>query len=303
MTNITKDERIKWIGASEVASVFGLSPYATPFELWHQKAGRLAPPDLDDAERVQAGQFLEPAIAAWAAEKFDLHIRKVNRYIESPVVAQFGSSLDYETVKGRNPVEIKNVDFLVFRDEWEAEGDTITRAPAHIALQQQSQIACTRKPLSHLIVCVSGNTLYRMETPAHAPTIARINAGVTDFWRSIREGNPPDPNFGADYETLRILHNKSGGGELDLSHDNRIAELIAEYDEARTIKLSAEKRVKAAHAEILSKISDADFIKANGGHIKSTDVAGSVTPAGWQPEKVRSGYRKLTIKQTQEKAA
>ena len=72
MTNIPVSERKHWIGASESAALFGVSPYTTKFELWHQKVGNIAPPDLDDVERIMAGQYLEPSIAAWAGAKWGM---------------------------------------------------------------------------------------------------------------------------------------------------------------------------------------------------------------------------------------
>ena len=40
MTNITVSERKNWLGASETSALFGVSPYTTKFDLWHQKVGK-----------------------------------------------------------------------------------------------------------------------------------------------------------------------------------------------------------------------------------------------------------------------
>ena len=49
MTNIPVSERKNFVGASESAALFGLSPYTTLFELWHQKVGNIPSPVLSSA--------------------------------------------------------------------------------------------------------------------------------------------------------------------------------------------------------------------------------------------------------------
>jgi predicted phage-related endonuclease len=56
------DLRRRHIGSSEVAALFGLDERRTLFELWHQKAGHIPEPDVEDDERVFWGTVLEPAI-------------------------------------------------------------------------------------------------------------------------------------------------------------------------------------------------------------------------------------------------
>jgi len=99
MTNIPRSERAKWIGASESAALFGISPYVTKFELWHLKAGTIPPHDLDRVERVQAGQFLEPSIAEWASHKWHWPLRNVAEYTPHPRIPGMGASLDFATLE------------------------------------------------------------------------------------------------------------------------------------------------------------------------------------------------------------
>ena len=63
-------ERARDITSTDVAALFGVSPYLTRFELWHRKHGtpEAAPEELDDVERVRWGQRLQDAIARGAGE-------------------------------------------------------------------------------------------------------------------------------------------------------------------------------------------------------------------------------------------
>lgn len=297
MSNIPLSERAKWVGGSESAALFGLSPYTTRFELWHQKAGNIEPHDLGGDSRVNAGKFLEPSIANWANHEWHWPIINVEEYYRHLQVARMGCSLDFQTVDGLEPVEIKNVDNLIFRDgPWETEGDTILQAPIYFLIQVQHEIACSPLAPSRgwLVVCVGGNRLFRMEVPRHEVTIQRIEREVSDFWASIEANEPPAPDFEADADTIRLLY----GGErefIDLRQNARAVELCEEYREAHEIEKAATKRKKTALAEIQTMMADArmalvgDSYKVTASQIKEATI-------------VRKPYWRWNISKPKEKA-
>ena len=57
------------IGGSDVAAVFGLSPWTTPLELWMIKKGKMKPPLKDNPDQLEMGHFLEPIAAHFYAKK------------------------------------------------------------------------------------------------------------------------------------------------------------------------------------------------------------------------------------------
>ena len=71
---LTFNDRAEWltarkdgIGASEVATVVGLNPWETPYQLWRRKVGLDAPKQENFA--MKAGHYLEDAVAQfWADE-------------------------------------------------------------------------------------------------------------------------------------------------------------------------------------------------------------------------------------------
>lgn len=297
MTAIPLSERQHWVGASESAALLGVSPFSTPFTLWHEKAGNIPREDLGDNERVQAGRFLEPAIAAWAGEKWtDWQPRKVERYLEHPTVPQMGASLDFEDAHWSGdqapPIEIKNVDFLVFRDHWNAEGDVITDAPVHYLLQVQHQLACRPgAPHGWLLACVAGNRLYRMKIERHPGAIARLEAAVAAFWQSVRDNKPPKPDFAADGGTIAGLYATGNGEILDLTDNNRLPDLCAAYTAAKAQEKAGKTDADTALAEIKMIVGDAAGALASGYLVKAVDVA-----AGEVPAHTRNGYRRWTVK-------
>ncbi len=51
------------VGGSDVAAIFGVSPWVTPKELWLIKKGRLKPPPKDNPLQLELGHLLEPVVA------------------------------------------------------------------------------------------------------------------------------------------------------------------------------------------------------------------------------------------------
>ncbi len=289
MTNIAVSERKNWIGASESAALFGLSPYTSLFELWHQKVGNIPSPDLSTDERVNAGQFMEPSIAAWAAHKWGWPIVNIKDYRQSASVNHMGCSLDFETVDGHEPVEIKNVDNLIFRDgDWESEGDTILDAPMHILLQVQHQLACAPGLVPErgwLIVCVGGNKLYRMEVPRHDTMIGRIESEVREFWDSVAANEEPEPNFEMDASAINLLYHGTGVEFADLRGNDRARELCAAYLAGLEVEKGGKATKSVALAELKMMMRDArgalidDGYKITASHLKEQTT---VRKAHWR---------------------
>ena len=57
------------IGGSDVAAIFGVSPWTTPLELWMIKKGRMKPKPKDNADQLEMGHLLEPIAAHWYGKK------------------------------------------------------------------------------------------------------------------------------------------------------------------------------------------------------------------------------------------
>ena len=62
------------VGGSDVAAIFGVSPWTTPLELWNIKKGRMKPPKKANADQLQMGHLLEPIAAYWYAHKSGNHV-------------------------------------------------------------------------------------------------------------------------------------------------------------------------------------------------------------------------------------
>lgn len=57
------------VGGSDVAAIFGVSPWVTPLELWKIKKGQMKPADKLNPLQLEMGHLLEPIAAHFYAKK------------------------------------------------------------------------------------------------------------------------------------------------------------------------------------------------------------------------------------------
>jgi putative phage-type endonuclease len=261
--------RAQHVGASEVAALFGLSPYLTRFTLWHRKAGNVATPE-PDGERLKWGNRLEAAIAQGIAEDQGWTIRKVRRYLTHPSVAKMGASLDYEVFNhpdGPGCFEIKNVDRLIFLNQFEAPEGGELQAPIHIELQLQHQLSVTGRAWGAIGLLVGGNEAHVIIRKRHEPTIARIEAAVRDFWESIERGEAPNLEDASDLPTLAELFSGSGAVELESEEFEAACE---EYQRAKLGEKAAEGYTAEAKARLIALLDEAGAEVAAGNGFKAS---------------------------------
>ena len=134
-------ERAKDVTSTEVSALFGLSPYKTEFELFHEKRDN-AIVAIPENERMKWGNRLESIIAHSAAEDYGWEIAKLNVYMRKPEY-RMGSSFDFEILSssdGPGILEIKNVDGIQYAKNWIDDGQGNIEAPNHIEMQIQHQM-------------------------------------------------------------------------------------------------------------------------------------------------------------------
>src|SRR5690242_20123452 len=140
------EARRNGLGASEVAAVFGLDKYTSPFDLWLQKKGE-APERVGDSPQARRGRFAEAGIADEYAEVTgDVLVRVPTvKHPDLPILFASADRMAVEAkVDGaqrefwRYPVEIKNRGGFP-RGFGESGTDQV---PDAIAVQVHVQMAC-----------------------------------------------------------------------------------------------------------------------------------------------------------------
>lgn len=250
------DARRLRIGASEMAAVLGLSPWQSPYSLWHLKAGQVAPDP--DNPYTEWGRRLEPVVAA----KF--------RENHPELVASPSQGDAY--AHANRPWQAASPDVL-FADTF-CEVKTAARADAWqngIPVYYRVQCLQTMDVLGfdhcYLAALISGST-YReyelvLDDDARADLAIMRTAGQ-QFIDSLLAGTPPDIDGSyATYQTLRRLHPDI---ELDVEHEvtRDVAEAFCDANQALA---EAERIQRRARADVARHMKRAQYATCDGVRI------------------------------------
>jgi len=292
--------RTKDLTSTDVAALFGLSPYKTAFELFHEKRdGQVV--KLKPNERMKWGNRFESAIAHGVAEDNDWIVQPLKAYMRDPDL-RLGSSFDFQITSlehGPCILEIKNVDSLQYKRKWKDDGAGSIEAPEHIELQVQHQMLVSGFGACALVAMVGGNSpkvTFRKYDPEIGKAIKRKAAA---FWASIAANEPPSADYIRDADLIAQIYSQSNEGEIfDANNDENVASLVAKYQHATNERDCYDVLATSYKAQILERITTAEKIvgpfgsittsrtKDSAGKLITADMVGTTTGA-------RSGYRQF----------
>ncbi len=249
------------VTSTESACLFGESPYMTHFDLWHRKRSGVVP-EFKTNDRMKWGNRLESAIAYGIAEEQGWEVKPMKEYFRNPNL-RMGSSFDFVITNLGEPVhlEIKNVDYLAFRDGWLEHEDGSIEAPTHIELQVQHQMAVSGFNRAFIGAFIAGNRGVVIERMRDEEVIAAIKARVAAFWKTVDEGLEPDPVMPEDAEVMIRLNQYAKPGKvLSADGDETLADLLQQYKTAATTEANAKEDKDVAKAKIFKHIGDAEKV-------------------------------------------
>lgn len=278
--------RAKDITSTEISVLFGISPYMTPYELWHRKkAGTVD--GIEPNDRMKWGTRLQNTIGNGIAEDNGWTIRAIKEYMRVPRL-RIGSSFDFFVDEPFMAIlEIKNVDGLAFKQGWIVDDENI-EAPVHIELQVQHQLLVTGMKKAYIGAFVGGNKPYLIERVPDDSIHKEIIQKVGAFWKSIEANEPPPPDFQRDAKFISKINQVAQPGKtIDASH--RIEVLANDYRQAAEKEKDFNRQKETIKAEIITLIGDAERIKGE----KFSIHAGVVGPA--HVEYDREGYRNFKV--------
>lgn len=310
---ITPQDREHWlrlrtqdVTSTEASALFYLSPYATAFELWHQKKdGQII--TIEQTERMEMGLALEPAIVAVFSKRYGVKVRALNKYIRLPDV-RMGSSFDYEVVGVRDDwegsdttfrdlytsmgpgiLEAKNVDWFVHRNSWDNDDQPV---PTHIEIQVQHQLEVMQtRDWAVITPLIGGNQLLALPVLRDIDFGAGIRDRCVEFWASIEAGTAPAPVMPDDADALIAMYSHAEPGKLaDLRGNTELVGLLQEYQFAGELAKQADLQKRTARARALELMGDAEKALADGYKI----AAGLVAPTEIKAY-TRAGYRTFRV--------
>ena len=303
-------ERTKDVTSTEVSALYGLSPYTTEFELFHQKRDGIVI-RIPENDRMKWGKRLEAPIAHGVAEDMGWNIAKLDVYMRD-VEARIGSSFDFEIKSrsdGRGILEIKNVAELQYKRKWIDDGNGNIEAPEHIEMQIQHQMEVSGYEWCALVVLVGGNSpkvVYRQRDREIGADIRRT---VDGFWKRVADDNPPSADYTRDAEFIGQLYSQVRTGEVfDATGDAEIARLVQQYQDAARVASEVTALKDAYKAQLIERIGTAEKVIGAWGSIncsRTNDSLGTLITPDMVGQSIggRKGYRQFRINLKKEQAA
>lgn len=187
-------------------------------------------------------------------------------------------------------LEIKNVDFLQFRDTWTKHEDGSLEAPAHIEIQIQHQMLVSGRKFAWIGALIGGNDIKLIRREADQEIQFEIIARVKDFWSSILENREPTPDFAKDAEILSKIYGYAEPGKTLKTDSPDLLSLAEQYTIAGKQATQYEEAKKAIKAQILSLIQDIEKVEH-----PAFSISAKTTPPTFIEAHERAGFRNFRI--------
>ena len=268
------ENRLLDVTSTEVSALFGLNPYLSKFELYHQKKDKVVV-NIDN-ERMAWGRRLEDSIALEFADRNKFKVEQFDVYMRNPET-RMGSSFDYKIVSEEEPMilEIKNVDALAYRKNWIEHDEYNIEPPEHIALQLQHQLEITGYNVGYIVALVGGNTMKVVKSKRDPEIGKLLTQKVKNFWEKIQTNTEPNPDYTKDAQyIMKNLCNQADASTI-LNADPEMDQLIADYIAVNAEYKSLNTTRDAIKAQILSMSQNASKIISKHGTISCAMSKGS----------------------------
>lgn len=185
LTEAQLADRRNHLGASDIAVLAGVSPYATPFELYLEKIGELDPDARrTDAERdrLERGHRLEDVALDWHAEIEGLSIERIRRDIIHPRLPFIVVHPDARVKPWRETKRLL---------EAKTSGRKWDEVPQHVEAQVQAQMAATGADVVDIVVLGFDGPPATIEVPRNDELIGALEDLATTFWDRVQRRDPP----------------------------------------------------------------------------------------------------------------
>jgi predicted phage-related endonuclease len=302
--------RHKYVSSTDSPSLFDVG-YNTRLGLYYSKLEE-QPTSFEGTERMEMGIALERAIATYIARKFGVMVRAFNAYAARN--SRMGASFDFQifgedvNVKdveddslrimyrefGVGVLEIKNVDYFIFKQEWVQDNGTGSyEAPAHIEIQVQHQLHCCERNWAAIGVCVGGNRLEVLIRKRDEHIGTTIEKRVMLFWDWIDKKTPPPEKMPDDWELLKKVYSHAEPDNvLDASGKPEVIRLMKVYATAAKKIKELDEQKKAAQADLLKIIGTASKVVTPVGTIS----CGVISKEAYTVEPVSYRSWRVTMK-------
>ena len=285
------EERRRYVGASEVASILGLNPYQTPFEVWAVKTGQMEPFKGNEVTRL--GNVFEPVIIDEAERELGPIARTCTYAREGSIVR---AELDGQVVSSGEPVEAKTAGLMSGRvgPDWGDDGlvTEVGQIPEHYYVQVQAQLYVSSRELAHLFALLPGRGFVHYQIEAEEKVQKGIMDSVDDWWqRHVVGDEVPDITVATPSKAVLDRLHRDPHDVADLGDD--VDGWFNELQLAKSYKSDADRAVKDLNAKIIAALGNCEIgVTPNGRRVTYKETARK----GY--EVADTTYRTLRIKES-----
>lgn len=281
------EDRRLGVGASEIAVLFGLSPWSTVKDMWREKVFGC---DFDSgSELFHFGHEMEPLIASEFALRTGETVDHPSEMIIIGEKPHYRASLDRVVLQNGKPVaalELKNLNDGRF-GEYRVGGPSIG-----YLLQLQYQMMCAGLDYGYLAVLFGGQRFAAWQVNASPTVQAEIAKRVDEFWMYVEQKVEPPDSLGIrqvskglgttleltepeweskmqQLERLRIQSTKIKK-ESDILKQ-QIKENLGDYQSAKAGSMTASVSVSSRKSVDMTKLK-ADHPQLVSQYTKETEV-------------------------------
>lgn len=246
--------------ASKVAAMLGLSPYESPFQLWHRMRGTL--PWEADNDLLRRGHYLEPAIRQWFRDQHpELVVERTGTWTntERPWQVASPDGIVHRRNIDRTPAAVFEAKTANNDWEWGEPGsDEVPPGYRAQALWQMDTLGLPRCYFGVLTPYMEFRQ-YLVEYDAEDATWVREQ--VQAFMASLLDDDaePDVDETEHTYAALRKLHPDIDGTQIELS-----PAVAVEYLHAVRSKKHADAQLVKARNEVAREMGNAQRATFSG---------------------------------------
>jgi len=251
-------ERRKSIGASEVAVIFGESPFMTPLRLWAQKTGREGP--TEETEAMRMGHLLEPIIAQRLQEESG-HVLAdpgdftIYRHPDTPWLhATPDRMCDPD---GQAQLKAPGAHF---KADWESG------APLHVEIQVQAEMHSTMRNWSDIAALVGGQEFRWCTVSRNQEFIDGMIERCEEFLKLVQSDTPPEATA-KDTSFIAKLYPEHAKGMIiePEAVDEGFFRHVQEYDTLKEEVKHAQSALDYHEAKIKMFMGEAEILNLPDG--------------------------------------
>ena len=180
----TPQERMSYIGGSDIAAIMSQSRWKTPYRLWAEKTGKIEMPDLSNVEAVEMGTRLEQFVADLFSEKTEKSVRKAPKTYSHPDYPYLVAHVDRLLTGTNELLECKTCSAYKL-EEWE------NKIPKEYVLQVIWYLGITGRKRGWIACLIGGQKFVYMAIEFDAELFNSMVERAVKFWNMVQNKIPP----------------------------------------------------------------------------------------------------------------